>query len=49
VMAGEGKDGAAGALGSVNVFNKLAALLLADRAGMPAGDEPAVPVEEKKS
>jgi len=52
VMAGDGKDGASNALGSVNVFNKLAALLLADRAGMPAGDEPspsAPTVEEKQS
>jgi uncharacterized membrane protein YqiK len=48
VMAGDGKDGAAGALGSVNVFNKLAALLLADRAGLPAGDEPS-PSQEKQS
>ena len=52
VMAGDGKDGASSALGSVNVFNKLAALLLADRAGMPAGDEPsptAPTTEEKQS
>ena len=38
VTGGDGKDGATSTLGSVNVFNQLAALLLADRAGMSPTD-----------
>ena len=48
VMGGDGKDGATSTLGSVNVFNQLAALLLAERAGMPATDASAGLAELEK-